>query len=371
MGAASRANRIPPPNGSQPASYVTFDTAMGGAVHGLRLAGAVVSWFGQQRTLSSKNLPCLSPDMPAPVVPGREIQSSAFGENPMMERHDQSLGLRDELRMLVRRFVQVWALVPRKHKKVLALAALLLALTSASSTAIALVLGMLVDAVTNGIDHRADADSLYKIAAAYLGAIAIAYLLREGLTTVRRCLVETTCARISRDMSIRLMSHLLRVSLTTLGGDQVGALHGRIFRSVGGYVRFLRLAFLDCLPAVFVGLFALAAATTKQPLLGLVMLGVIPMSVWLTIRQLVSQKGVRLALNQDCEDIDGAVVEQLSGIEYLRRRPKRGANAKSSTIAKCPCTAAPRPSTRDCFMFSSWPSRSFWRFRDVSAPAMC
>jgi ATP-binding cassette subfamily B protein len=40
--------------------------------------------------------------------------------------------------------------------------------------------------------------------------------------------------------------------------------------------------------------------------------------VLLTVRQLISQKGVRLELLRACEDIDGAVVEQLGGIEYIR-----------------------------------------------------
>ncbi len=48
------------------------------------------------------------------------------------------------------------------------------------------------------------------------------------------------------------------------------------------------------------------------------MLGVIPLAVYLTLRQLKSQKGVRLSLMRDCEELDGAVVEQLGGAEYIR-----------------------------------------------------
>src|SRR5205085_11905924 len=87
---------------------------------------------------------------------------------------------------------------------------------------------------------------------------------------------------------------------------------------VDGFVRFLRVGFLDFFPALLTGVFALLAAISKQPWLGLVMVGVVPMAVLLTIRQLISQKGVRLKLMRCCEEIDGAVVEQLSGIEYVR-----------------------------------------------------
>ena len=76
--------------------------------------------------------------------------------------------------------------------------------------------------------------------------------------------------------------------------------------------------FLDCLPAIMTGTFALTASVAKQPLLGAVMVCVSPLAVWLTLLQLATQKGVRLDLMQDCEDIDGTVVEQLSGTEYIR-----------------------------------------------------
>ncbi len=48
------------------------------------------------------------------------------------------------------------------------------------------------------------------------------------------------------------------------------------------------------------------------------MLGVIPLAVYLTLRQLHSQKDVRLTLMRDCEELDAAVVEQLGGAEYIR-----------------------------------------------------
>src|SRR5439155_20264364 len=46
--------------------------------------------------------------------------------------------------------------------------------------------------------------------------------------------------------------------------------------------------------------------------------------VFLTFRQLLSQKGVRLKLLRSHEAIDGAVVEQLSGLEYVRASNTHG-----------------------------------------------
>jgi ATP-binding cassette subfamily B protein len=156
------------------------------------------------------------------------------------------------------------------------------------------------------------------LAGGFLGLIGLAYVVREGLNVLRRYLVDHACAQISRDMSVKLMAHVMKVDLGRLSQTRVGALHGRIYRSVEGLVRFLRLLFLDFVPALFTGFFALIAATTKQPLLGLVMAGVIPTAVILTFRQLLSQRGVRLKLLRSHEAIDGAVVEQLGGLEYVR-----------------------------------------------------
>ncbi len=156
------------------------------------------------------------------------------------------------------------------------------------------------------------------LAALYLGLIGAAYLLREVLNVVRRYLVTSACTRINRDMSLQLMGHLMTLPLATLAQEKIGTLHGKIVRSVDGLVRFLRLSFMEFIPALFTGVFALILTVAKQPLMALVMVGVIPMAIYLTIRQLMSQKGIRLQLMRSCEDIDGAIVEQLGGIEYVR-----------------------------------------------------
>jgi len=227
-------------------------------------------------------------------------------------------GIGAELRLIAQRGRKVWSLVPGRHKFALGGAAVIMALTSASNTALPLLLGSLVEAIQLGTDQRKPRNELFEAALWVLGTIAVVYVVREGLHIVRRFLVENACTLINRDIGLRLIKHTMKMDLGTLAHDKVGALHGRIFRSIDGLVRFLRLAFLDFFPAIVTGLFALTAALFKQPLLGLVMVGVIPISVLLTIRQLITQKGVRLQLMRDCEEIDGAVVEQLGGLEYIR-----------------------------------------------------
>jgi ATP-binding cassette subfamily B protein len=231
---------------------------------------------------------------------------------------NQLKGLRTELRLILRRGRQVWKLVPLRYKLALGGAALLMAVTSAANTAMPLLLGSLVDRIKSGTEAGLGADALTRVAAVFLGLIALTYMLREGLQVARRYLVENTCTRIDRDMMVRLVGHLLKVDLSSLTHEKVGALHGRITRSVDGFVRLLRLGFLGFFPALLTGLFALGATVYKQPWIGLAMLGVIPTSIALTAWQLISQKGVRLKLLRTREDMDGTVVEQLGGLDYIR-----------------------------------------------------
>jgi ATP-binding cassette subfamily B protein len=119
-------------------------------------------------------------------------------------------------------------------------------------------------------------------------------------------------------MCVRLVGHLMKSDLSVLAQQQVGALHGRIARSVEGVVRFFRISFLDFIPALLSGSFALAAALSKQPKVALAMAGVIPISLVLTIWQLMTQKGIRLGLLRSREAMDGTIVEQLSGLDYVR-----------------------------------------------------
>lgn len=223
-----------------------------------------------------------------------------------------------ELLLLARRATQVWPFVAIEDRFTLGSAAAIMAVTSAANTAVAILLGRLVDRIQLGAGNQLSYTQMYWAAGWILASLALIYVLREGLNVVRRSFVERSVSRLNRDMQLKLVGHALRGDLTSLSGEKVGTLHGRIFRSVDGLIRFVRLMFLDCLPALLTGLFALIAALTKQPALGLIMLGVIPLAIFLTMRQLRSQKGVRLSLMRSCEEIDGAVVEQLGGAEYIR-----------------------------------------------------
>jgi ATP-binding cassette subfamily B protein len=227
-------------------------------------------------------------------------------------------GIAHEMGMIARRGRQVWQLVPWRHRLSLGVALGVMCLASAANTQIFLCLGSLVDSVDSARRAGEPTNVLMTTAIYYLSIISLSYLMREAMNVVRRYLVENTCTRIDKDMYVRVVSHLMKVDLGILAQDQVGALYGRITRSVDGLVRFLRIGFLDFVPALFTGGFALAAMLSKQPMVGVAMAGVVPVSLTLTIWQLMTQKGVRLDLLRTREAMDGTVVEQLGGIDYVR-----------------------------------------------------
>lgn len=242
---------------------------------------------------------------------------------------------------------KVWELVSRPRRRTLMFCSLLMMVTAVANTAAVMWLGGLVDAMegkrsvdffsrmplylsglqsqfewqpTSGGDAsvRPAGRLLNQIAVVFVVSIALAYLLREVLQVWRRLMIQNVCTRIDKEMTVQLVSRLLRTDLTQMGADRIGSLHGRIHRSVEGFVKFIKLAFLDFAPAIFMAGFALWGAASKQFWVAVVMAGVIPVSLFITARQLISQKGIRLALLRKRESLDGTVVEQLGGLEYIR-----------------------------------------------------
>lgn len=248
-----------------------------------------------------------------------------------------------EVRELGRTARRTWAMLSRPHRFALLGAVAVMALGGVANTALPLLSGYLVDRVAQGIQTHEPRAAVLAAVGTVLVAIAVLVLVRELLQVVRRYLVEGTCTRIERHTTVRVISHLIQADLAHLTHEKIGTLHGKIFRSVGGFMRLLRLSFLDFFPAVVIGTFAITAAVVKQPWLGLAMLGVIPVSLSLTVWQLMSQKRVRLKLLRVNEEMDGTVVELLGGLDYVRvanahalelKRVSRAAEQKRSEELK-------------------------------------
>src|SRR5262249_28113674 len=144
-------------------------------------------------------------------------------------------------------------------------AALLMVAISTCNTLFPLLLGQLVDEIKAGVDRSLVPEEMYSIVAYFVVLISGLFLVREVLQILRSYLVENTCTRLEKTMTVQAVARLMKADLAALRHAKVGALHGRLTRSVVGFVRFVRLAFLDFLPPLVTGLFALVAAFGKQP----------------------------------------------------------------------------------------------------------
>jgi len=233
--------------------------------------------------------------------------------------------MNSEAKSITYRAGQVWKIIDRRHRISLVTATILMAVGAWLNARIPLALGQMA----TSLDVASKTGRHWGLAEAtpLLVALCVYFLVREGTGVWRKYLVHNTCTRIEKDVEVSLVSHLLRVDLAILARDRVGAIHGRIRRSVEGFVRFLHLAFMDFLPALLTATFALIIATERQPLLGGVMAGVIPIASLILIWQISSQKGIRIELLRSKENLDGTVVEQLGGIEYLRAANTQAAEA--------------------------------------------
>jgi ATP-binding cassette subfamily B protein len=211
---------------------------------------------------------------------------------------------------------QIWQLVSRADKTGFTVGVLISALVAALETIIALLVGDLFDRVSR-YEGRPPSEWKNFVIGALL-ALAGAYILRESLQLLRRWMLGRTTARIERNITVHLVGHLLKVDLGALARERVGSLHGRISRSVEGFVKFLKISFSDFVPAVLMVVFALGAGIWREWRVGLVMLFVVPIAILITLWQVKSQKGIRVALLHAKEGLDGTVVEQLGGLEYIR-----------------------------------------------------
>lgn len=201
----------------------------------------------------------------------------------------------------------------KREKKSLIAATFIMLVTGFLTNLPAVILGKLTDRVVsfNTIP--------FSIVIPYIVSIIIIILIREALTVIRKYLVENIATQTDKDISLQVIERLLKTDIQGfLYKQQIGSLHGRIFRSMQGLVKIIKLTFLDFTPIFFSAIAAIFIALYQKPIIATVMILVIPMGLFLIIKQISSQKGIRISLLRGKEKVDGKVVEMLGGIETIR-----------------------------------------------------
>ena len=217
-------------------------------------------------------------------------------------------------------FKEIWQglarvsyLLDKKEKVSLTIATSLMLLTGFLTNLPAVILGKFVDRII-GLESPA-----FSVAIPFLVWIVIIIVSKEFLTVIRKYLVENVATQTEKKQTVTIIDRLLKTDLGEfINKYQIGSLHGRIFRSIEGLVRLLKLGFLDFLPTFFSAIAALIIAFYQKPALASFMILVIPTGLFIVVKQISSQKGVRVSLLRGKENIDGKVVEMMNGLETIR-----------------------------------------------------
>lgn len=177
----------------------------------------------------------------------------------------------------------------------------------------AIILGRLVDELFNVSKIP------FNLVTPFLLLIIVIILVKESLNVICKYLIENIATQVDKEQTVKVIERLLK---TDIGGflyqQQIGSLHGRIFRSIQGLIWILKLTFREFAPLFFSAIAAIGIAFYQKPLIATIMILVIPTGLFLISKQISSQKGIRVSLLRGKERVDGKVVEMLGGIETIR-----------------------------------------------------
>lgn len=199
----------------------------------------------------------------------------------------------------------------------------ILALSAALAQYTPLAIGYLTDHVL-----AADHIPLPTVIPLLLSILAV-NVLNEVIKVIRRLLVEDTATHVEKCARQRATEALLQAPLVYFRQHMTGNIHGRLNRSLEGTSKLIKLIFMDFAPAVASGVAAIAVIFSQLPLpVALAIILVIPVGTFLVLRQITTQKGIRVELMNTRAAMDGTMVELLGGIETIRVLDSAGMEAE-------------------------------------------
>lgn len=153
----------------------------------------------------------------------------------------------------------------------------------------------------------------------FLVFILIVNVVNEVIKIFRRVLVEDTATRTEKRARGMVIKSLLMAPLSYFRENMTGNIHGRLNRCLDGTIKLEKLLFMDFAPAMFNAIAAIITIFLTLPItLAMPMLLVIPIGVFIVLKQIKSQKGIRVELLESKSGMDGTIVELINGIEVIR-----------------------------------------------------
>ena len=210
-------------------------------------------------------------------------------------------------------FKRIFLMLEKKQKIYFGIIVVIMIISSYLSQLTPLAIGNLTDGVL-----ASEGTTFYHVIP-YLLFILGVCVVNEFIIVIRRVLVEDTCTRTEKQARYRALNSLLKAPLSYFKKNMVGNIHGKLNRSLEGTIRLLKLMFMDFAPAIFNSFAAIIVIYSKLPFyLASLMMLVIPVGVIIVLRQIKTQKGIRVELLETKSKMDGNAVELINGIEVIR-----------------------------------------------------
>ena len=131
----------------------------------------------------------------------------------------------------------------------------------------------------------------------FLVFILIVNVVNEIIKIVRRVLVEDTATRTGKKVRGMVIKSLLMAPLSYFRKNMTGNIHGRLNRCLDGTIKLEKLLFMDIAPAVFNSIAAIVTIFITLPAtIAFPMLLVMPIGILIVLKQIKSQKGIRVEL---------------------------------------------------------------------------
>ena len=208
---------------------------------------------------------------------------------------------------------KIYKLLDRKQKAKFLIIVLIMIFSSVLAQLTPKAIGWLTDDILSK-----DSISFEKVIP-FLIFILIVNVVNEIIKIIRRVLVEDTATRTEKKARGMVIRSLLMAPLSYFRKNMTGNIHGRLNRCLDGTIKLVKLLFMDFAPAIFNSVAAIITIFITLPItLALPMMLVIPIGVFIVLRQIKSQKGIRVELLNSKSEMDGTIVELINGIEVIR-----------------------------------------------------
>ncbi len=208
---------------------------------------------------------------------------------------------------------KLYRLLGRTHKLGFVAITFMMLFSAGLNQVVPLAIGHLTDSVIT------ESSLTLETVIPYLFLILCGIVLNEFLIVARRLVVEDTATRTDKTARQNAIAALLHAPLAYFRTHMTGNIHGRLNRSLEGTTRLIKLLFMDFAPSVFSAAAAIVVIFVKLPLLvAAVTVLVVPIGTLIVLRQISTQRGIRVELLGKKAAMDGSVVELLGGIETIR-----------------------------------------------------